>query len=80
MKILEKLKSMSIVALAAVFFLSATLISCGDGKKDASSEDEATEEVIMEEEMPMEEKSEHPSDSTHEESEHPSEGGEHPTD
>lgn len=93
MRILEKIKPLSLVALAAIFFLSATLISCGDGKKEAASEDEATEEVMEEKtesEHPEDAASEHPSseeesdstkmeesDSTKEE--HPSGEGEHPS-
>jgi hypothetical protein len=84
MKILEKIKSLSLVALAAIFFLSATLISCGDGKKEAASEEESTEEVMMEdeaieEEMPMEEEMDSTMHEEGEHEEHPTEGGsEHP--
>lgn len=81
MKILEKSKSFSMIALAAIFFLSASVMSCGDSKKDEASDDQdAIEEVIEVEadstEHPAEEINEHPADST----EHPSEGEEHPAD
>jgi len=85
MKILEKFKSLSLIAIASIFFLSASLSSCGDGKKEASSDDDSTEEVMEVEETDeagkmdstehSEEGSEHPSSKE----EHPSGGDEHPS-
>lgn len=78
---LKQIKSLGLVAIAAIFLFSATLISCGDKKENADNTEENTEmkmdSAATEHPNDTENHDEHPSDSAAHE-EHPAGGEEHP--
>ncbi len=79
---LKQIKSLGLVAIAAIFLFSATLTSCGDKKENADSTEESTEMMhtdttASEHPADTEHHDEHPADSASHD-EHPAGGEEHP--
>ncbi len=74
--LLKEFKAYGVMAIAAIFFLTITMSSCGDSKKDSTEEATTTEETVA----PVEDHdAEHPTDHEHTGDEHPTDGDEHPS-